>query len=153
VNLHINNNKQTLLEKTCKRILSYNFYLVIHLFIYLLWMGGGKKRSCLAYSLLLLQTMIYCSKQKPTKMSFSILFYFAAYKGLDSCMFLSALLVGCCLLDFQHFAKVILHQLAMRIITRLTSCVHAFMHVTLIVSIAALTLLKFEIVLSTHRSI
>ncbi len=104
VNLHINNNKQTLLEKTCKRILSYNFHLVIHLFIYCGW-GEKKKRSCLAYSLLLLQTMIYCSKQKLTKMSFSILFYFAAYKGLDSCMFLSALLVGCCLLDFQHLQK------------------------------------------------
>ncbi len=46
MNLHINNNKQTLLEKTCKRILSYNFYLVIHLFIYCGW--GEKKKKKLS---------------------------------------------------------------------------------------------------------
>ncbi len=32
-----------LLEKTCKRIWSDNFYLVIHLFIYCGWGRGGKK--------------------------------------------------------------------------------------------------------------
>jgi hypothetical protein len=44
MNLHIINNKQNLLEKTCKRILSDNFYLVIHLFTYCGW-GKIKKKA------------------------------------------------------------------------------------------------------------
>lgn len=54
-----------LLEKTCKRILSDNFYSVIHLFIYCGW--KKKKTMLSSLSLLLLQTMILLFKAKTNK--------------------------------------------------------------------------------------